>query len=875
MSFPSSAFRLGALAGLGLFLVAGTPAFAYEGHGVQESKADAQGYTIKADNQDDGSILVTYELQGEPEVSTVFKQGKLYSYFNISGLLPQGEKGMPEILYRQANLLVDANTEYGVEIVESDFREFKLRHPYLPSRGVITRSEDPNKVPYTIREDVRGAYPENIVEGAEAFFIRNVSGYNFRFAANQVDQAAREAKVYTKLVFKLVPQGQRAEVTEMTRESRQIEPEMAGAVQAMFLNAETTRWNYELADKGQLLVIYTSRDAAAIKPYIAHKKAAGFTVVEKQVNTGTNVVSVIKDAYNANKSILYVQLVGDFADLKVGTTITTANGKNETAAIDNAAGLVSGNDNYFDLIIGRFSANSAAEVTAQVNKSIKYEKTGPSASWRKKALALASNEGAGQGDDGEGDIQHETIIKDKKLIAKGGFSQVYTAFDSPSTAPLSAFMNPVNNGIGLINYTGHGIHYGWATSGFGSSNVNSMTNGDMTPVMISVACVVGQYNNSNQTCVAENVVRKASGGFVAGMMSTIYQPWLPPMKVQDYMNDLWVGGFSYNGSNGEGTSTPNGKNTLGSIAFNSFNLALAEGANTSTVQCYQSWILFGDCTLNVKQAVSGNGTIPDTDPTDPTDPQPTGMSIISQPKNVSVATGGTASFSVQVSGGAAPYKYQWYKNTSSISGATSASYSYKPTSSDNNATFYVVVKDANYKSVTSEKATLKVGSTQPQPQPTGGELIVNGTFEAGTNGWLSEDVSKVVGNWADQKPYAGSAYAWLLGYGKTTKQYLYQGVTIPSNVASANLTFQLRVNTAETTKSTKYDTMNLYVVNGQGSILATLATYSNLDASASFVRRSFDMSKYKGQNVYLYFQGQEDNTAQTSFVIDNVSLIAR
>lgn len=851
MSFPASTLRLGALAGLGLFLVAGTPAYAHECLGAQQSKAKAQGYTISAANQEDGSILVTYELLGEPQLFTAVKQGQIFSHFNIKGLTTGGDKGLPELLTKQANLMVDANTEYSVELVDSSFKSFDLVYPYLPSRGVIYRNQDPTKIPYTV-EPTRGAYPANVIEEAEPFFIRNVSGYALRFNVNQVD--GNQAKLYTKLVFKVTPQGSRAEFRGM--EDRAVTEEVYGPVKSMFLNVNAdmrASWPYELGEKGELLVIHTSRDAAAIKPFVDYKKSKGFTVTTQEVAKGTNVKSTIQQAYNANKNLLYVQLVGDWADIKCDTMITTpSGGAPETAAMDNALALVSGADKYFDLIIGRFSAESAAEVTTQVNKAIAYEQAGK-ASWKTRAHGMASNEPQG-GDDGERDPQHEDLIKNKKLLPNG-FTSVTSAYDKSGGLAVSTTLNPVNAGLGLINYTGHGTHTGWQTPGVYNQDLNSLNNGSMTPIIFSVACVVGQYNSTTKTSFAETWLRKTNGGAVAAAMSTTYQPWTPPMVAQDYMNDLLVGGYNYD-NGGSGTDTDHGKNTLGSIVFNAFNLTLGESKTTSTVDCLNTWVLFGDCTLNVSNQ----------------SPLPGELGIVGQPSSQTVREGGTATFTVQVSGGSGPYTYQWYKNGSTIPGATFPSYSFKPVITDNKATFHVVVKDSAYKSVQSEIATLTV--EPPVPEPTD-ELIVNGGFEGGSNGWSSEDISKVVGSWSQQKAFAGSAYAWLCGYGKTTKQHLYQGVNIPSDVASAKLSFQLHIDTAETTKSTQYDTLKLYVVNAQGSVLGTLAAFSNLDARTGFVQKGYDLSNYKGQNVYVYFLAQEDTTSQTSFVIDNVSLIAR
>ncbi|MYW21495.1 hypothetical protein GT039_39525, partial [Streptomyces sp. SID2955] len=55
-----------------------------------------------------------------------------------------------------------------------------------------------------------------------------------------------------------------------------------------------------------------------------------------------------------------------------------------------------------------------------------------------------------------------------------------------------------------------------------------------------------------------------------------------------------------------------------------------------------------------------------------------------------------------------------------------------------------------------------------------------------------------------------------------------------------------------------------------GSI--TLATYSNANAATGYSQKSFDLSAYAGQTVTLKFNGAEDSSLQTSFVVDDTAV---
>jgi hypothetical protein len=82
----------------------------------------------------------------------------------------------------------------------------------------------------------------------------------------------------------------------------------------------------------------------------------------------------------------------------------------------------------------------------------------------------------------------------------------------------------------------------------------------------------------------------------------------------------------------------------------------------------------------------------------------------------------------------------------------------------------------------------------------------------------------------------------------------------------------LHIDTAETTTTTKYDTLKVQVLNGSGTVLATLHTYSNLDHNTGYAKRSFSLSAYAGQKITLKFTGSEDYELQTSFVIDDTAI---
>jgi PQQ enzyme repeat len=145
----------------------------------------------------------------------------------------------------------------------------------------------------------------------------------------------------------------------------------------------------------------------------------------------------------------------------------------------------------------------------------------------------------------------------------------------------------------------------------------------------------------------------------------------------------------------------------------------------------QSILYFLAAFTTAALAACGGGGGSAYSPPATTTPVATASSISTQPANVSVVSGNTATFTVTANG-TAPLTYQWQKNGTAITGATSASYTTPGESvADTGATFAVVVTNSGG-SITSANAILTVAATSPNDVAT----FKNDTARSGQN--LSE-----------------------------------------------------------------------------------------------------------------------------------------
>ncbi len=157
----------------------------------------------------------------------------------------------------------------------------------------------------------------------------------------------------------------------------------------------------------------------------------------------------------------------------------------------------------------------------------------------------------------------------------------------------------------------------------------------------------------------------------------------------------------------------------------------------------------------------------------------------------------------------------------------------------------------------------------PTPTPSG-ELIVNGALEGSLSPWVSSGTGTFYTNNGNY-PHGGTGYMYF-GVDNNVAGQIYQTVAIPST-ATGTLTFWFNCSSSESA-ATAYDYLYVEVRNTSGTLLSTVATYSNKNktTAGSYSLKSFSLAAYKGQTVRLQFRTTTDSSVTTTFRVDDVSL---
>jgi len=452
-----------------------------------------------------------------------------------------------------------------------------------PSKGRIMRTTDPASVPYEFADSYEKDefYPADIASLGTPYIVRDFRGVAISLVPFAYNPQTQTLRVYHKVVLEVNTIG-RDNVNVKNNRNYRYNKHFSGLYSQHFINFDNTS-RYELVDeKGRLIVISYGSFMDAIQPYVDWKvqKRLQVDVYDvADIGNANAIQTFIQNEYNNDDGLVFVQLIGDSGQVP---TLSAGGG-----GADPKYGMVEGNDSYADLFVGRFSAETVAQVDTQVERSTWYERDiATGADWLAKGTGIASNQGTG--DDGEYDNAHQDVIRGHLLDY--GYTDVDQIYDPSGTS--TQVSNALNEGRGIINYTGHGSNTSWSSTGFSNSHINSLTNDYKLPFINSVACVNGNFTGT--TCFAEAWMRATNNdnptGAIAIFASSVNQSWDPPMAAQDEAIDMITGVNNFDG-------TPEVMKTLGGLWFNS-TFEMLDLYNDNLMA--ETWHIFGDASLQFR-----------------------------------------------------------------------------------------------------------------------------------------------------------------------------------------------------------------------------------------------------------------------------------
>lgn len=164
----------------------------------------------------------------------------------------------------------------------------------------------------------------------------------------------------------------------------------------------------------------------------------------------------------------------------------------------------------------------------------------------------------------------------------------------------------------------------------------------------------------------------------------------------------------------------------------------------------------------------------------------------------------------------------------------------------------------------------------PYPTPAGQctELISNGGFEAGAQGWYLGPTERVPALTSDNR-HSGN-YAMRLGIpdGPNVQTFssIRQTVSIPADATTVEITFWVYLMSTETGGQDHQEFVVLSPADGSTLALPWRVWYDN---SRNWMQQRINLTQFRGQSIVVYFNAYNDGTGGvTSMVIDDISLLA-
>ena len=509
------------------------------------------------------------------------------------------EAGAPDLPLFAIPMLIDDLAEMTIEVEKAQYQDFEDVE-IAPSKGNLSREIDPLSMPFRYGEaySKNQFFPESQAQLDAPYILRDFRGQNilvYPFAYNPV---GRTLRVFTELTLSMKKVGERGSNPKLSRKSSgmRMSPEAHEMYGQRFLNYKEKAAKYTfIPDEGEMLVICPPAYLNAMQPFVDWKNESGrpTTLVSLDDAGGNNpeqIKTFILSHYNnPNENLCYVLLVGDYADIMAQNV--------SGGASDIWFGQLEGNDNYPEVFVGRFSAESVADVENQVAKVLYYERDlNSDADWLDKGIGIGSTEGAGNGHNGgESDHQHIDYIRDTLLHYT--YRDVSRHYQGVGVGTNSAMLRDnINAGASICNYCNHGSQTSWYVTNFNNSQINALTNDYKWPVIWSTACLNGQFDYY-QPCFAETWMRATNNetgaptGAIGGMFSWSTQPWQPPMTGQDEMVNILC----------EWRSADRFHHTLAGASLNG-NMKILDMHPSDYGVTHNTWILFGDPSLMLRTA---------------------------------------------------------------------------------------------------------------------------------------------------------------------------------------------------------------------------------------------------------------------------------
>ncbi len=515
-----------------------------------------------------------------------------------------------------------------VEVISYETKAYKLSDlgiinrlmPLQPSYSKSSKPED-RKFIYNESSYLSSKFSESgIASVSVSGTMRGIGVASISVAPLKYNPSTGEILVYNNVELKINFNGADPRAAEIAREeySPYFESAYSKLINYKPLDSKADITTYPVT----YLILANSglNGNADLNRLIAWKKEKGFNVITNYVSASSTITTNdtwIETQYSSlTPKPSFVLVVGDHDGTygvlsEVDPALGSTGSVTRSDLLYGVIGTTSSTNKIPSMYVGRFSVRALADLTAQVDKTLWYEKeqflvATPDLNYLTYTLGVAGVDASYAANFGDPQIYYGWTYYFNAANGMGNSETYYSSESNASTADLE-IRNFMSAGAAFYNYTAHGDIDMFYDPNFTITHVDAMTNANEYPIMVGNCCLTGSFGTTE--CFGEallNAPNKGAVGYIGASMSTYWN------------EDLTMGvGMDVNGDSSPDLDTANPGMYDGIMGLGYYTVAamkhvglMAVDNNNQTYEddYWSAYHLFGDPSLMPYFGIPGTMT---------------------------------------------------------------------------------------------------------------------------------------------------------------------------------------------------------------------------------------------------------------------------
>lgn len=507
------------------------------------------------------------------------EEGDFYK-INIDGFGRSLDYGNPQLpIYKKLIELPEGAgftfTIKNKKVKKINLDDYSINEKLLPSQAPILKIENNNSEIQINEETYRRNefYNNELTKIVRLGKMRSVSLARFEYSPISYNPVENTLEVVEEIEIEVNFSNINTE--EINKEKQRHYSQFSQALNGQIINSKAFEVQPITLSPNKYplkyVIVADTMFQQSLQPFIRWKEKKGFKVIEAYMqdtavgSTKDSIKSYLKSLYdNAtanNPAPIYVLFVGDVAQMPSWPGLAGGGHVTDLYYCEYT------NDEFPELMYGRFSANDTSELNPQIEKTIEYEKLGMAdPSYLGNSILVSGNDASHSTTWLDGQINYGTnnYFNSSNSTNCSSYLYVNGSYTKDQEIRLKA-----DTGASIINYTGHGSPNGWNDPTFNVANVPDMKNRGRYPLMIANACITNKFNYS--VCFGEALLRaknKGAIGYIGASDNTYWD--------EDY---YWAVGYGPVSTNPSYATTGSG---LYDLMFHNHNESYSDWAMSSS-----------------------------------------------------------------------------------------------------------------------------------------------------------------------------------------------------------------------------------------------------------------------------------------------------